>query len=59
MDLFAFLIPVAVVWYMRAYFWGVKASAVFLGFEASEVTTRIRMEEIRRQSSMIESLDKY
>jgi hypothetical protein len=36
LNMFAFLIPVALVRYMRAYFFGV---------EASEVTTRIGMEE--------------
>ena len=35
LNLFAFLIPIAVVRYMRAHFYGV---------EASEVTTRIGME---------------
>jgi hypothetical protein len=35
-NLFAFLIPVAAIRYMRAHFFGV---------EAAEVTTRIGMEE--------------
>ena len=36
LNLFAFLIPVGIVRYMRAYFFGV---------EASEVSTRIGMED--------------
>jgi hypothetical protein len=36
LNLVAFLIPVALVRYMRAYFFGV---------EAAEVTTRVGMEE--------------